>query len=69
MEHTGFFQISLGDVVLVVTIITGLYRGQKWFLGIQKWLDIHEVEHELLIRDYLKRNNLRDSDLPTRRRK
>ena len=68
MNNTGFFQISLGDVVLVVTLITFLIKGQRWFLGVQKWLDVHEIEHEILIQDYLKRNNLRARDLPTRKR-
>ena len=63
------FQVSLGDVGVVVTLLVTLWKGQKWFNGVQKWLDLHEIEHEILIRDYLKRNALTMDDLPTRRNK
>jgi hypothetical protein len=64
-----FFQFSLGDVAVVVTLITALWKGGKWFTGIQKWLDVHEIEHEILIRDYVSRHNITVEDLPTRKRK
>ena len=63
----NFFQFSLGDIGVVVTLIVALYKGQKWFMGVQTWLDMHEVEHEILIRDYLKRMGLGMEDLPTRK--
>lgn len=64
----GFFQFSLGDIGVVVTLLVSMYKGQKWFMGMQKWLDIHEIEHEILIREYCERNHISVHDLPTRKR-
>jgi hypothetical protein len=69
MASSGFFQFSLGDIGVVITLIVALYKGQKWFMGVQKWLDIHEVEHEILIRWYCTENRINVHDLPTRKRR
>lgn len=57
-----FFTISLGDIAVVISILTFLWK-------VEKWLNTLKVEHEILIQDYLKRHGLKSYDLPTRSRK
>jgi hypothetical protein len=63
-----FFQVSIGDLGVIISLAIALWRGQKWFMNVQKWLDIHEIEHEILIREYCSRHNIAVHDLPTRKR-
>lgn len=64
-----FFTFSAGDIAVIIAIVGGLYKGQKWFMGLQKWLDIHEIEHEILIREYCTNHRITVNDLPTRKRR
>jgi hypothetical protein len=54
---THFFTFSLGDVSVVISILVALWK-------IEKWMSIHQIEHEILVDDYLQRKQLKT--LPTR---
>lgn len=61
-----FFTFSLGDLALIITLLGAAYRIQRFALGVQKSLDLFAIEHEILLADFCKRNNIRLQDLPTR---
>lgn len=55
------FTITLQGLVTLGLVVGGFFRIERklmWFL----------VEHEILIGEYLKRNNMKLTDLPTRAR-
>ena len=54
-----FFTFSAGDLAVIVTLLGTILKAQKW-------MDRHEVEHEILVMDYLERKGIKN--LPTRRR-
>jgi len=47
-----FFTISLGDVVVTVSLVTFLWRLEKWATTLI-------IEHEMLIQDYMERKGIR----------
>jgi hypothetical protein len=53
------FTMTLGQLITFTTVLIGIWRIEG--LG-RKYL----VEHEILIRDYCERHNLKVHDLPTR---
>jgi hypothetical protein len=53
------FTITLQGMLTIGICVAGFFRIERklmWFM----------IEHEILISDYLKRNNLKAADLPTR---
>jgi hypothetical protein len=53
------FTITLGSLFTFVGIVGGIWRIEKLRLTFF-------IEHEILIREYCKRNNINLNDLPTR---
>ena len=53
-----FFSFSLGDIAVVISILTLLWR-------MEKYITIHQLEHDILIEDYMQRKGLKH--FPTRR--
>jgi hypothetical protein len=54
-----FLTFSVGDVLAVVSLLI-------YIMKLQKWIDMHQVEHEMLVTDYLERKGMKY--LPTRKR-
>jgi hypothetical protein len=57
------FTISFGNILTMITFVFFLI-GLNY--KVQKWLDHFSIEHEILIRDYCERHDLKVTDLPTR---
>ena len=55
--------ITFGNVVTIITLIGVLVRVDY---RINKWVARFSMEHEILVRDYCERHNIKLSDLPTR---
>lgn len=55
-----FFTFSIGDVLAVIALII-------YIMKLQRWIDLHQIEHEILITDYMDRKSIKH--LPTRARK
>jgi hypothetical protein len=57
------FTITFGNVLTIASmafLLLGINHR------VSKWLDHFSIEHEILIRDYCERHDLRVNDLPTR---
>jgi len=54
--------ISLGNILTVLAFVGGIAR-------IEMLLNKFLVEHEILVRDYCERHNIKPDDLPTRSRR
>lgn len=57
-----FFTFSVGDVAVVASLLIT-------YAKVQLWINVHNIEHEMLIAEYLKRNNMQAHELPTRTRR
>ena len=58
--------ITLGQIAIIIAIIGSTWSVQRILLKMQRTMDLHLVEHEMLIADYCERHGIHVRDLPTR---
>jgi len=58
--------ITFGNVVTFIAIIGGIWRVEQFLRHTDKLLQKFAIEHEILINDYCRRNNVSIHEFPTR---
>jgi hypothetical protein len=60
------FSISIGNIVTFAALLGGIWRVEKFLRSTQSLLQKFSIEHEILIQDYCKRNQIDLNAFPTR---
>lgn len=56
----------IGDASVVITLVISTVTIQRILLKMQRTMDMHQIEHEILLADYCTRHSIELRDLPTR---
>jgi hypothetical protein len=60
------FTVTIGSVTLAILIVGLIWRVERTLLRVDRLVGKLSVEHEILILDYCKRNNIKLESMPTR---
>ena len=58
------FTVTIGNIISIGAVLGAVWRIEIWL----RKLDWMLMEHEILVREYCKRNDIKIQDLPTRLR-
>lgn len=57
---------SAGNIAVLVAVVAAIWRIEMLLRTLFRKLDWFMMEHEMLVLDYCRRNNIDVGDLPTR---